>query len=144
MGDVRSKCGPSAPSVIAGDFQVMHHGFKQGSPFREGAQNYFRKQLSDALRLARLPASAAQDYSYDGFYAPFQSRVHEVLDRRLGYVSAYGTSDADACMKSSIYAGCIDWVYVRNLVSLRDERIMSAISEGWSDHNAVLVTLRLR
>merc|ERR1739847_193065 len=49
-------------------------------------------------------------------------------------------------MKSTMYAGCIDWVYIKGLGSERDEQIIQtdmASDQGVSDHNAVIVTLSL-
>lgn len=146
---IRSTCSAATPSIIAGDFNVMNLGYREGSPFRQGAQSYFDKQLiNDALQMVQPPSDGAsalpEDCNFDGFYAPFQSRVHQVLDRRLGYVCAYGRTDDTEDMKTTLYSGCIDWIYIRNLLSMRDEQVIEVLSHGLSDHNAVTVTLQLR
>jgi len=130
--------------VIAGDFNSMLKGFQEGSAFRMDAQQYFEdKLLNGALKAAAEcgyePSSSA--YDFDGFYTPFQTRVHHVL-QDLGYSSAYGKSDAESCMKTSMRSGCVDWIYTKGLSSLEDECVLAAISENLSDHDAVIVTLR--
>jgi len=144
---IKETCGDDTPSVIAGDFNVMLNGYREGSAFRSNAQSYFDGSLiKKALELGARAAGqllSKEDYTFDGFYVPFQSQVHAVLSGELGYSMAYGRSDSEAEMKTTFYAGCIDWVYVRKLVTLRDETVVQAIDDGLSDHNAMMVTLRL-
>lgn len=146
-GSIKETCGEDTPSVIAGDFNVMLDGYREGSAFRSKAQSYFDGTLiNKALEMAAQAAGqkpGKEDYTFDGFYAPFQTKVHAVLSRELGYSIAYGRSDSTDEMKTTFYSGCIDWVYIRNLATLRDERVVSAIDDGLSDHNAVMVTLQL-
>lgn len=144
---IKETCGEDTPSVIAGDFNVMLDGYREGSAFRSTAQSYFDGTLiNKALEMAAQAAGQTpgkEDYTFDGFYAPFQTQVHAVLSRELGYTIAYGRSDSADEMKTTFYSGCIDWVYIRNLTTLRDERVVRAIDDGLSDHNAVMVTLQL-
>jgi len=144
---IKETCGEDTPSVIAGDFNVMLDGYREGSAFRSTAQSYFDGTLiNKALEVASQAAGqnpGKEDYTFDGFYAPFQTRVHAVLSEELGYSIAYGRSDSTDEMKTTFYSGCIDWVYIRNLATLRDERVVRAIDDGLSDHNAVMVTLQL-
>jgi len=138
---VRETCGESTPSVIAGDFNVMLDGYGEQSPFRKAALDYFNGKLLGAA-LAKAQGASRDEFTFDGFYVPFQTRVHGILSDELGYRRAYGRSDASSEMKTTFYAGCIDWIYIRHLQSMRDEKVVSAIQEGLSDHNAVLVTLQ--
>lgn len=141
---IKARCGEQARSVIAGDFNVMNEGFGEGSPFRQAAEKYFGSTLlGGALSVASSAKPKKEDYPFDTFYMPFQTRVHRTLLQELGYSVAYGRSDSVGEMKTTFYSGCIDWVYVRNLTSMQDEQVISAIEEDLSDHNAVMVTLQL-
>jgi len=141
---VRKACGPSVSSVIAGDFNVMLRGYVKGSVFREEALSYFEKKLKGAaLKLVKDKEPKEEEYSFDGFYVPFQTKVHHVLERKLGYISAYGQQDIVEAMKTTQYAGCIDWIYTRHLKSLQDEHVVgTGLAQGLSDHNPVIVTLQ--
>jgi len=146
---ILEECGASKPCVIAGDFNTMHHGYEKGSPWRQAAEDYYTNtNLDKALRLAQELAGGMaltkEDFTFDGFFTCFQNRVHKVLDQKLGYVCAYGQADNAAAMKTSAHSGCIDWIYVRNLLSMKDECIVGTLAKGVSDHNAVKVTLRFR
>merc|ERR1712232_623981 len=131
------------PCVIAGDFNVMFNGFNEGSPFRADTERYFMGKLqSAALKLASDCGYAPNcaDYTFDDFYVPFQTAVHKVLGD-LGYATAYGKSDADESMKSSMRTGCVDWIYVKGVGSMKDERLIAAIAKDLSDHEAMMVKL---
>jgi len=141
---IEEACGPGVPSVITGDFNTMLDGYAEGSAFRQTAQSYFEDKLRGAaVALARGSGLApeADDYTFD-FYASFQRRVHEVLRNTHGYAAAYGQSDAAAEMKTTHYSGCIDWIYIKNLSTMRDEQVISGVATGLSDHNAIMVTLK--
>jgi len=132
-----------ASCVIAGDFNVMLDGFHEGSPFRDDAQRYFQLGLhgaamKQAMKYGYAPNDA--DFTFDNFYVPFQTQVHKVL-QELGYTSAYGKSDADVSMKSSMFAGCVDWIYIKGLGTMKSERVIAAIAQDLSDHDAVMVKL---
>jgi len=141
---VRQACGPSASSVIAGDFNVMLKGYSTGSAFREAAQKYYEVELK-AVSLEMLDKKPKENMknSFDDVYIPSQIKVHSILQRKLGYVSAYGQPDTKQEMKTNSYTGCIDWIYTRNLKSLQDERVVSTcMADDLSDHNPVIVTLQ--
>merc|ERR1712151_78672 len=87
-------------------------------------------------------APKREDYTFDGFYTDFCRRPHEAL-YDFGYKCAYKRSDADGSMKTTLFSGCIDWIYIRRLGTRQDEQVISAVKEGFSDHNAVMVTLQL-
>jgi len=143
---IREKCGASKPCVIAGDFNTMNRGYEKGSHWRREAEEYYNKVVDKALRLALELAVGRtltkEDFTFDGFFTCFQNRVHKVLDQKLGYVCAYGQADNAADLKTSAISGCIDWIYVRNLLSMKDECIVDTLAKGLSDHNAVKITLR--
>lgn len=145
---VQECCGEGMPVVIAGDFNVMLHGYIEGSPFRQKALDYFNNQLiNGALKLASTSGAGKKGLqndmcTFDGFYVSFQNELHRVLSDKLGYNCAYARRDDDSTMKTSYYAGCTDWVYIRNLGTLRDEQIISAMDQGLSDHDPVMVTLQ--
>jgi len=141
---IQERCGSQIASAICGDFNVMRPpGYGDGSAFRCGTKEYFEQQLVDGA-LALASKGSRQDFDYDAFWVPFQTEVHAALESEaLGYSCAYGRSDDKAEMKTTLYSGCIDWIYVRNLRSKMDEQIIDAIEPGLSDHDAVMVTLQL-
>jgi len=125
---------PGAPSIIVGDFNVMKLGFTKG-PFVRTSMKYV---IGDSM----LYPQEQMERDYFASYVPHQTAVHGKIES-LGYLSAYGTPDSDASMKTS-RGGCPDWIYTKGVTSRKNERVISAnieTKEGASDHNAIIVTL---
>lgn len=126
------------PCIIAGDFNVMKKGFLEG-PFVKETMQY-------VIGNTMLYSRAKLEKDYKDKYVAYQTAVHSTLEA-LGYTAAYGREDNVHEMKTSKVAGCVDWIYVKGLISKKDEEIISSqipTTSVWvSDHNAVIVTLSL-
>merc|ERR1719387_2829153 len=85
------------PSVIAGDFNVMLDGYKEGSPFRSASQTYFEQKLR-GYALALLSKSRRGPSGSEKLTGPVQTRPIPV-DEQHNFLDKAKSNDLKAVRK---------------------------------------------